>query len=556
MAEHQDDLNTTRTVGPRFRHNDYIPSDTERPQLMEILRGDMEEVRKCDEEIAELEERLRVLQIRKQMLEDDVGTCRSALSGHRRIPIELWEAIFSLACHPYAFRIDCDADLPGNDSNLVVETPALALSQVCSRWRKIMRGSPSLWCSVSVLITDLPFDTSKALRTHFTNARDCLLEIRVVRLEYRPSTQRESELSTWRMLSQHLPLCRRLSLKLLSQADLLVHEGISFPHLAFLREEVSPDTREYEFWRDIKHRAPLLTSVALWDVHSLLPFSQLRSLDLRTLPHPDLRIAHRALCACTSLEELTLRGLDDDGWPPTFLNPIQFPESLRNLCIYDDEYPIMPDNQVLATFLHMATIPSLISFELQCDDWPPLLSLLAERSPLIERVILTIRSPSSMTSTSHPLFAFLQALSSLKYVEVHTGISDSFSSLPDDNGDHPPVRLGDAFLRGVLSGLELEHSFPKLEFLSLRLSDLTLDSDVVESVLEAVLTRHLMPSVTVLKEFRLFRDSALVRDAIEDPGAKFVLAPALADRIRQFGRDPGIRVVIEDATFDSPSVRG
>ncbi|KAL0563765.1 hypothetical protein V5O48_018299 [Marasmius crinis-equi] len=490
----------------------------------------------------ELEQKIAIIRKKRLTSEDTVSTCHSALSAQRRVPIEIWEIIFSNACHPYSFLIDYVRDDSDDDDEYIVEAPALVLSHVCSRWRKIMKGTPSLWSSISVTFVDSFSKMSKAINTYLTNAADYPLNMRLLRRlgDYYYFLQESPDVAAWETLSRHFCRCRTLTLAVPNLSGFVEIGYLSFPHLKSIYEETDPGPQKQFrwFWGAVEHEAPLLTRVVLWDFDFSLPFSQITSLEVRRVPPGDIQLIHAELPACDKLEELSLWNLSDwseDDGLSTERNLVRV-GSLRKLCIYDEENPLMPYNKALSTFINATLLPSLTSFELRCHDWPPSLATLAERSPLLESVSLTIRSPASADFSLRPLFTFLHALPELKHVELCMGRFDS------------PSGLGDDMLAILLAHLETKSKivFPKLESLSLRLSDLTLDTETVEKVSKVVSERRSVSPT--LKEFCLLRDPTLdlAREMLGAPYERFVLEPALAGRLRDLERDLGIKVVIKN----------
>ncbi|KAL0577421.1 hypothetical protein V5O48_004561 [Marasmius crinis-equi] len=524
-------------LDPRFCLSDYVPSDTEQTHLGEILRRETEGIERYKTEIATLRQRLDMFKRKKKASELTLLICRSTMSLHRRVPTEVWHGIFSALCHPYSLRIDYDGEYPpgvADNDALIIETPALVLSQVCSRWRKIMKGAPNLWSTISVAVEDFCPNINEALETHFTNAKDCLLDIRVIRESYLPLQQRE--LATWKTLRRHLSRCKHLSYRVKSPKELPRRSDPTFPNLVSFCEEVYAEERQLSFWRAIQNQAPRLTRLILCGTNAIIPSSQLMSLELRDVFHRDIRLLHQMLPLCERLEELSLRGLDDDGVPTSFDEHVQRLDSLRKLCIYGKDPPLTADNQVLSTFLRVTSMPWLTSFEIQCDDWPSSLSMLAERSPLIQSASLTVLAPGTTSLAVYHWFKFLRSFSNVKHVKLHTGNPDPpryLNWFGDDN-----LAMG---LANLKKGSKL--AFPKLESLSLRLSDLTLDTITVEKVLKKVLERCSVSPT--LKEFHLFRHTASkrVKGASDE---RFVLEPALVGKIRGLEQDYGVSVVIGD----------
>ncbi|KAL0563764.1 hypothetical protein V5O48_018298, partial [Marasmius crinis-equi] len=435
---------------------------------------------------------------RKQTSQTADEACRPALSVHYRVPTEVWEIIFSILCsilHRYSFRVDHDF----RDGSLELELPALELSQVCSRWRGIAKSIPRLWSSICIDFINLPFDIVSPLELHLSNSKDHPLDICIVRDTYPIPPLCERGSAAWRILSQHIQRCRNLYFR---AVDLNFPEirDLSFPVLESLREETVryDDGGEEDswLWQAIR-RAPRLTSVSLWDFHRALPLSQLTVLELCCAARGEIEQFFDVLPACERLAHLCLQGLDDSGMETVPFRRVEAPSSFRKLSI-SDQYcsAIVANDPLLSALLRALSMPTLVCFELRCEDWPPWLLAMAERSPLLEDVRLMLHSPTDSDVPSHPLIKFLQPLHNLTRFELSIGSVGRSG-------------YGNEVLAAVLSLFEKEPDrdtfLPKLRYLDLQLSDLTLDSTVVERALATLANRRF--TSRNLKEFRLYRNS-------------------------------------------------
>ncbi|KAL0570007.1 hypothetical protein V5O48_011954 [Marasmius crinis-equi] len=559
ILSNQSDPYASRSVDGRFRSSNYLPSDTERVQLTDILQDDLKTLEMCQGEIAVLEEKLQNIKAKERALKDNTETCCSALSPQRRVPTEVWEQVFSHLClslYKYQFQIDCDDEDEFQAHKPVLETPALVLTRVCSRWRDIALALPHIWASVSVEFKKLPFWIDTPLNLHFVNAKDYPLNIRLIRntdLPLHPLSRRDS--AAWRTLSPHISRCKNLSVEL-SHFDFPEIQGLSFPDLeSFTEEAVQYGTANDDipwFWGAIQN-APKLTRVSLSSLHLELPYSRLTWLEIRYLDEDDLQFLFVTLASCRHLESLELWHLEHDT-EPLALAPVEVP-SLRELKIHGGGirgrrryYPhLHKTNHILSALFTSLFLPSLISLELQCEDWPPSLPTLAQQSTSLERVKLTItESAACPDMNTHPITTFLQYLPRLTRVELLMTSKSTYVVQPVGGFVRP--QHSDDVLSTILSGLQIPPDnrvlLSKLESISLRLSDLTMNSQVVEKMLEVVKERY--SASRPVKEFLLYYGLSFSEN--RDEKEKFVLEPKIVEKIREAESGLGVKMVIDEWT--------
>ncbi|KAL0574258.1 hypothetical protein V5O48_007687, partial [Marasmius crinis-equi] len=315
-----------RSIESHFRHSDHVPSDTERSHLEAIVREETGNIQRRDEEIIILEQKLANIRMENLASKDTISICHSALSVHRRVPPEIWEIIFSSVCHPYSLQIDIDDTSDDFDNaECIAEAPALVLSRICSRWRKIMKGAPFLWSSISVEFGRSFSEISTVIDTYITNAGECPLDMHIVGGPDEPPFGCP-DANAWATLSRHFNRCGTLTLAFEFLSDLESIDDLSFPHLKFLCEETESGEDAIEslwFWQAVQLKATNLTRVVLWSFSVFLPFSQITSLDIQMVHADEIQHIHEKLPLFPRLEELILRQLN--SWSeheelPTQLN--------------------------------------------------------------------------------------------------------------------------------------------------------------------------------------------------------------------------------------------
>ncbi|KAL0565063.1 hypothetical protein V5O48_016969 [Marasmius crinis-equi] len=544
---------TFNITDPRFRRSDYVPTDTERSKLTEILKQETINIECFNEELLRHAEDTVVIQ--RKSSETTASTCRSALSAHRRLPTEVWDIVFSTLClalHQYTFQIEYIDE----ETFPALRTPAFILSQVCSRWRAIVSNSPRLWSSYSIDVDSTAHipDISSLLGLYFANAGDYPPSVRIARDRESPALS-EGESVTWEVLLQYLPRCKELSLRIDGYA-LVDFSGISFPNLECFCTELdmsgSNTENEIQFWNPIR-AAPNLRKVTLWQLPDFggLPFHQLTELDLHLIDGFDVDVVLEHLPSCKSLERLSFWGLDDYHLSDLMdVGRVDVPLSLTTLSIHDAaewvrlEHQPGDQNFNLTTLLTSLYIPSLVSLDLSCREWPSLLLTMVARSPLLEKVTLTIRRPPQTdTVSAYPVISIMRSLPRLTHFELRMG--------PMRTQTH--THLGRDILSTVLSSLVVDPSptSPKLEHLSFRLSDITLDSELIEGVLERIQTVMESSRPRPLKGFSLYR--IYTKDS---PEVEFELEDALRERMWDLERRFGFGMVVGECDWKDYLLRG
>ncbi|KAL0577422.1 hypothetical protein V5O48_004562 [Marasmius crinis-equi] len=468
------------------------------------------------------------------------GTC-SPTSALYSVPVEIWGIIFSIICHPYSFRIHHTSD----EGDLVVDAPPIVLSQVASYWRRVARSIPRLWSSISVDLKDLPLDISTPLGLCITHSQNYPLDIRIAREPSSPLVYSELDNTAWQTLAAHFPRCKNLSLAS-PLIDWPETPDVRFSNLeSFYEEEYiyMTDQHGYRLFRKALYDAPKLTRATVWDLRSSrLPLTRLTSVNLLSLNSKGMIRLVRYLLSYETLESLSIGGFDTSLTQSTVatesLGNVEAPRSLRHLRIYDEKND-------------------------PCDRWPWAVYTLAEHSPLLERVNLTM-SLRGWDMYGINLIRFLESLPNVKRLEVDLGLpvavdtSDQTSQRDELDIDLPPhqtlplfasfarARGGDEIALGVITELvttsgyqEITPFLPKLEFLSMKLpstGDMTLREEVVKKILEGI---------SIERGYRSENPRPWVGFRLElaQSGGVF---DAVSERVLELEGERGIRVVIED----------
>ncbi|KAF9255540.1 hypothetical protein L218DRAFT_844674, partial [Marasmius fiardii PR-910] len=168
-----------RPIDPDYLHSSHAPSDVDASQMLKLLEEEMEELKQYTDNIAYLCQKLEDLQIGKQKLEDHITQRRSTLSAWRRVPVELWEDIFTYACSfsasdGYSLTIKTDRE----HQSIVTMSPAV-LSHVCTRWKTILIERPRFWSSIDLQSLPLSTATNPILQMFLTRSARCPLDFRV-----------------------------------------------------------------------------------------------------------------------------------------------------------------------------------------------------------------------------------------------------------------------------------------------------------------------------------------------------------------------------------------
>ncbi|KAJ8082031.1 hypothetical protein PM082_007877 [Marasmius tenuissimus] len=488
-----------------------------------------------------------------------------------RVPTEVWEAIFNIVSTApkdpkdgkgYSFILDFSSR-----RSVGQELPTMVLAQVCTRWRAVARGSPRLWCTMSIELSALLADARGPLSMYLTHSKNRPLEVSIT---FHRHLLSEHGHSAWGVIQNHLPRCKNFTLETRDRLiDLPIPEGLSFPILeSFSGSTTGLNGGSSTALSRAFQRAPKLARLCLMAdslKFTVLPYSQLTSLSIPSLPGNDLGLLLTCLSACDQLQSLTINEIrdfsgfdfeDEDPEPDE-----QVPEELIMPCLRILQ--ILEGNgggrniHIANELLETLVMPALLEFEFTGKQWPGTgdsesLYVMSQRSPLLERVALRVEQSDETEdriSSVFPLLSFLYNLPQLQ--------SFSFTMLKAEPTNEVAYSL---LINTALSQLFVElsqphysnssgmvfHLLPRLESIHLDLTDIVVaDPLIVNTMLDVVALRA---STSTLKEFTFAQTTRAVGlfgilTKRLDEELQFV--PALQERIKAFGK-AGMNVTFRD----------
>ncbi|ESK94061.1 hypothetical protein Moror_12806 [Moniliophthora roreri MCA 2997] len=537
-----------------------LPSQTETQQTLSFIEEEEAELFRYDEEISRLRRITGELEAQRLALHNRIEARRSYLATTRKIPLEIWEYVFTELCctnSRYALTISPKVEC--------VDAPAYTISRVCSRWRKIAYSRSHLWSSFSIDISNaLPsIDTLLLLYIEKSHTQPLVIQLTdsypledrddnyFLEEDYAKALFGNNGKALFLALLSCMERCTRLDTSDFYRCNMLNHlfnepPTISLPALHTIEVlAFSWGTPNYPqwFWDPI-HTAPLLTKVitpSVWEDFDTLPWAQLTTLDVRELKGTELLV--ELITTCPNLVSLQIH-----EFIPEPHGPISTPvtSSLQNLAIGAEHSTPSSFDSIFAAL----TLRSLTSLELSSAaiwpspsrDWPcPSLTAMLERSSTsLER--LSISFPE-LGLASEAVTEFLKSTPFLTQLEVNLCGGLSITGRDSTTGLLTALNLSNP--DGVL--------VPKLERLYILQRALRTHPEMMRLIVETAEMRSrqgledwgriedVVPLKALCVSFSPSRDSV---EGLEDYGyGDESLAPVL-DRVRTLSRG-GTRCVIE-----------
>ncbi|KAL0569955.1 hypothetical protein V5O48_012004 [Marasmius crinis-equi] len=433
--------------------SNHIPSDTDIAQSRTILEQEEEQIRTYDGEIARLQSILDSLKLRRKEVQDRIEKRRGVLSILRRFPTEILSELFSYCVDGNSLYI----------SRWCAFSGALNVSQVCSRWRKIMIGLPKLWSVIAIDFYKLQRDVkpimqlcldrsgNHPLKVAFTTCEDESEKlIRFADLDDEIAQRiGDDAVDAVEMLVEHSARFDTLEINVPGRVlDYLFDEDRPYSYLLDLRSlkvlQVKHDAftgaTDSLFWESISESCTSLTNVSLvWlcpQAREMLPFKQFTSVDIDNVDS-----ANDVLDLLEEGERLEHLAVRLGHWKRDLpRGPISITHSflqhleLRNVAIAD--FP-----RLFSSF----TLPSITSLTVTLEDnqpcsLQPILGMIERSSASLQQLRLwhiPIRDLSDLTK-------ILQASPNLKCLEFkltrsagELGVTGFLSQLTPTNGDAP-----------------------------------------------------------------------------------------------------------------------
>ncbi|KAK7033489.1 hypothetical protein VNI00_012710 [Paramarasmius palmivorus] len=343
---------------PHILRSDHTLTGAETTHIRALIEEDERLLKEYEESISWHRNVADKVERARKTVEERLRKRRVVVSALRRLPVEVWDEIFSLACQTIRLG-ECDYrnDYPFHITDKGhTRATARSLSLVCAAWRQIITSRPRLWAAISFDIHNhrSDIDVRSLLRIYFKYSATAPLEISIwdsnidygtiftsVR-EYHDRLDK-TVVEAYQLIFQHISRCAKLELQVNWQALSQSVTGISdmsFPLLHSLSHDVNVEQdQHYEsgwFWRAVR-MAPNLTCVFEEDSvpsHFGIPpytsFTKLRLGDVYGLSG-----LCNTLCLNPRVEVFSVRGLRmwNTAEHPQSAHVMELP-SLRDLKIY------------------------------------------------------------------------------------------------------------------------------------------------------------------------------------------------------------------------------
>lgn len=127
-----------------YTKTNYVPDERERSQILEILAKPVEESKRLEEEILNLEETLKAFLLQREELQNTIDQYERLTYSFRRVSDDVLREIF-LHCLP-------------SDHNPImsIHEPPFALALVCQRWKSVVFETPRLWARIHIPLPIYP----------------------------------------------------------------------------------------------------------------------------------------------------------------------------------------------------------------------------------------------------------------------------------------------------------------------------------------------------------------------------------------------------------------
>ncbi|KAF9263981.1 hypothetical protein L218DRAFT_999136 [Marasmius fiardii PR-910] len=498
---------------------------------------------------------LRQTVIQREMEESVVDAtttqCVAALPPCTRVPMEIWQKIFSTLClSMYDYTLDSNHYSP--DSPLL-GLPTLVVSQVCSHWRGIVERMPRLWATINLNFSRLAYKPN-ILEIYLVNSGSYPLKLRLEtenngRInEFTPRTP-----DLWGLLYAHIPRLGEFIIatwNLPHALSLPPIPNFSLPHLERYEEErgalfdAHPSLKW--LWKAIMEAPKVTTFTTL----TFLPrdtgySSRLTSWTIHVLNYgPDVDALLDVLEECASLQSLTLLDVSciDDTYTSNSVVPIREVKvpSLRKFFVRGAPHI----DGLIPGILCSLKLPSLQSFSIEYPEWPL-------PSALLEMIQCSSKSLEMMCIRLTPWWKAVSSQDSLllDILQATPEVTD-FKLFLEESLDASGAD-GRTFVGEMVSPLvsepedKLHYFLPKLGSITLKLPNYLIDAQLVRRFIEVVSARQCTPHP--LRDVRLVHfenENSTLEGEEEEEGFEISDEPELLEKLREL-EDGGAKVVVE-----------
>ncbi|KAK1231671.1 hypothetical protein PQX77_005212 [Marasmius sp. AFHP31] len=280
------------------------------------LDEDERELARQEDILDKLQRQVKKQEKKRELVLDRVAKRRRAAASLRRIPVEVWEEIFTFMClteDTSSFCCYIDPGIP--DAKHEIDYSPCIVSSVCSYWRAVALSCPRLWSFIEVHLHNLHRDIRRPLDLFIKNAQNHPLSIFIsCSPDHKGHT--DASQSALELLAKHLGRCETISLYIrgnFSVIDFPKPPTQSFPLLKAIYTDLTSARNLIDlqssgwFWEAIRD-APLLDHLDMDQfpiASGAFPYHQVTHLTL-TKPSNTSPPSLRDLPLCRNVHSLTL----------------------------------------------------------------------------------------------------------------------------------------------------------------------------------------------------------------------------------------------------------
>ncbi|KAK7058491.1 hypothetical protein VNI00_002125 [Paramarasmius palmivorus] len=487
-----------------------LPSPQVISQMNALARAEKSDMEDMEETIQRVQDTLKELRNRRDTLRQEIQRRKSWLAPVRRLPVEVLQEVFANIClgnGRTGFSLDISSEVeeaycgscespecrhcgPPKLWKHTITTP-FSLSRVCSRWRGVAIGTPSLWASLSLDVRGMGKKHGYADLVDLYLRRSIQYPLKIALVHGDGYDIGEVGCDVLRSVVQELYRCREFHY----QADTydlldLVHEAFrprALPLLTTFDEQVVTDVGADDKWLwELVKVAPKLVDMTV--ERFIRPDSFHKN--LRSLTFRGRRDCIGFLQTIPQLPNLVSLNLDFPfhenvhGTPPSSL-PTPYPIHIRNLKITAWEF----SKSMLNLLFSSVTFPSLSSLEIyvqreyanSTNDLGPLFTLVRGSGCSLRKLTLHVGSFSSGA-----LISLLELQPSLVGLNINGHIL----------GKWEPLVLVDLFARMADPQLPLIPCIQRLNIHDKATSDEKF-TEIAASVLDMVALREFVPDISL-----------------------------------------------------------
>ncbi|KAI3611707.1 hypothetical protein WG66_007720 [Moniliophthora roreri] len=428
-------------------HSTHVPSESEVHQAAMLLAEEEEQLKRCTEELRRLHDIVERLESQKSVLEQRVAERRSVTSVIRRVPMDIWNLIYSNICIGNStYALSTLTNYKGRFEG--AHARPLRLSQVSAHWRQIVKSLPRLWSSISIDIYGIDQRIVDLLELFVENSGGQPLRLKISDSqdpdyvdddstsedEYVGAGTAEAGMAALQRLMAEMYRCEELRLNLgtwKALRQLSKPVDFAFPKLRKLAintsmATVDPFRRSSRWLWEAVHAASSLVDVSVRsedDLDMNVPVQQLTTLLIGNI-HGIHALLH-LLPDCASLESLTIQRFRPSRGGDTVPSTKVQSTFLRVLSIHGDHFLHPNDSDTLVasldlpnlTTLQFGFLPDHFAHFRIVSDWPSqtFIESLERLSPTLSKLSLHL-SAAYVSDTS--MSKILAAVPSLTHLVV------------------------------------------------------------------------------------------------------------------------------------------